>query len=144
MGETPFIADTASAIRRNILGYRIEWPDEDLPSISVDAKAVVSALLVPEQHRRHETPDNIVQHRFFSDGNYPGCERSPCSWSPLRCSGHGPEHNLTCYRSYCKKAGVGKTEDGDPWPCVGTTEPNNPIRDPREGKLFPLPWTWVV
>lgn len=141
VGIPPFSADTESAIIRNILNRRYGWPDGE---VSDEAQEAVSGLLDLEERRA--TEDETVQLLFFSAGDYPECPLSPCSKSSPGCPGPGAEHNLRCYRWYCQQAGVGKTEHGDFWPCVGNrnTKPSFPNRDPRGGKYFSTLWEWEV
>jgi hypothetical protein len=76
-------------------------------------------------------PDEIVEHHFFTKGQYLE-EMSPefRSNSP-RAPLHGSDYDYLLFRRYCRLAGVGKDESGQRWPCVGTEECIEGIGDGR-------------
>jgi hypothetical protein len=65
---------------------------------------VVSAILTEERHR--STPDKIVEHEFFSQGEYLERLDASIAMSVPPPPTHGPEHNQLLYRQYCMLAGV--------------------------------------
>jgi hypothetical protein len=64
------------------------------------------------------SPDKIVQHDFFSQGQYPAGGQ---------------------YQKCCEKAGVGFASGGDKWPCQGRREPSNPLLKGAWDVVNPMP-----
>jgi hypothetical protein len=110
------------------------WPSRLENSVSGAARGLVEALLSKASTRPR--PDEIVDYSFLTRGPYleKMCSsfRATAPGSPT----HGLDYDAVLYRRYCQRAGVGKDDDGQYWPCVGSEECVNSIRDLKEG-----PWS---
>lgn len=137
VGKTPFIARSSGMTRRNIRRIQYDWPDAF--QISAEAKEVVSATLAPEDNRA--TLEEISQRRFLSKSTCPKCTSPPAFHQGSEL---GEKDGVFGCQSHGRRAGVRKKENDEPSLCLGKTEHSNPIRDAREGKFFPLPWTWEI
>ena len=140
VGALPFRADSQEITRRRIREFNYDWPDMQGVQVSIEAKRLVANLLVEPQSR--STPDELVGHPFLTEGRY--LEKiCPDTRFAAPCNPrHGRDRDLLLFQQYCKLAGVGKEENGQHWPCVGTEECINSIGDSSEGTLITLPFKW--
>lgn len=97
-----------------------------------DARRLVGALLVHASDR--VGPDEIVKYPFIANGSY--LENT----SPTERR-HEPLRDAKLFQRNCQQAGVGTDDNGDPWPCVGTTECMNALSDPNES-MFNIGIRW--
>ena len=118
-----------------------QWPYTLDHSIREEAQELVGALLVRSPDRLG--PDEIVMHPFIASGSYLE-KMSPAfrTYAPISPR-HGPVHDASLLQRYCQLAGVGRGGNDEYWPCVGTKERVNGIRDRKEG-IWSLGIKWAV
>jgi len=108
VGRAPFHAKSKEEIYERLRTGEYSWPElaPEQNEIPEDLRALVSSLLVEESHR--PTPDQIVQHPFFTRGFIPPrldplCRTRRPKWSRVGTQ----QENYETYLVLCRTSNVG-------------------------------------
>lgn len=84
----------------------------------------------------------MVQHEFFSKGQYAAATDDLWSVHAPSAPNHGPAEDERLYHARCKEAGIGFNPEGGKWVCRGRDEPLHPILTDAWGwdVVDPVPW----
>lgn len=110
VGSPPFKANTQETILRRIYTCDYRWPDWRHVLISFEAKEMVRRLLVKAEERW--MPDEVVEHPFFTKGQYLEEIATEFRYEVPRAPQHGSDHDSMLYQRNCRLAGVGKGKSG--------------------------------
>lgn len=137
VGSLPFYDEDPYTTRAKICRVEYGWPELDHKWPSTHAKALVGNILVEAQDRF--STEQIIDHHFFTEKSVLGDLYPPLSKGGYPGACQGGERDQALRKQYCRSAGVGKDENGQPWACVGFGECSDPIGNGREGALITLP-----
>lgn len=118
VGKPPFQSKDLDSIYKKIKKSTYEWPTNI--EVSDSAKALVKSLLNRDPAARPSL-DEIAIHPFFMEGFFPRSLPSEArKITPRRGDLSRPNGDpRPPYYGVAEKAGIGRDEDGRPFPCVG-------------------------
>jgi myosin-1 len=136
VGRAPFHAAKREDIYRKLKAREYSWPDlaKFNNEISDDLRDIVSLLLVHEDDR--PTPDQIVNHPFFTLGYIPLTLDNSCTSQVPKWPRARPPTSSTLRRGYteewyalCKSSSVGEYEPGKTFGAYGSRRNKTVARD---------------
>jgi hypothetical protein len=107
-----------------------------------DGRSLIRTLLIHRSHRLK--PDDLVRHSFIANGLYLDRILSTFKTRAPILLTHDPLWNAACFQKCCRLAGIGKKNEVEYWPCTGSAECANPIRDKKEGIWTTLGFEWAL